>query len=266
MLQAVQNQGPNFVIGIIHEPKVAGLYFWGYQVSAQAVFLLSIKMQQVLFPSLSRLNLEPDRQFAAFRKALGIINTFVLPVCVIQIILAGPVIHLVFGERWQGAIPVIQWLSVGMAAVSLQVLGVSMLMARGHFATLTFGFTVSVGLVLSGSLVGSFLGLETAIACCTALGMILGSWFLLGLACRSVGQKTWPVLGELALPAALALGAGAFGWFLIAAVGGSLSVQIMVGLAGFCLVYGAGGWLWLGEEIDEFIRLIHFGLLKRKYQ
>jgi O-antigen/teichoic acid export membrane protein len=264
LLQALQTQGPIFIIGLWQTPRVAGLYSWGYQLSAQAVFLLAVQLQQVLFPSLTRLNAEPERQFRAFRRIIRTLNTVVFPVCAVQVIFAGPVIERVFGLRWQEATPVVQMLSIGMIGVALQVLAVSLLMAQGRYATLTLGFAGYVGLVAAASWGGSLLGQAPTIALFNAGAMLLGSGLLLSLACHSVDQSLGAVLGEMARPAALtavvtllvawpALGFQASSW-----------AYVLVGLTVFGLLYAAGVRFLLRSEFDLMSGLVRRALDKNK--
>ena len=256
MLNAIQSYGPSFVIGLFHSPREAGLYFWSYQLSAQAVFLMAVQLRQVLFPSFSKLNQEEDRQFAGFRSGLQTLNALTIPICVVQASLADPVIHLVFGDRWQAAIPVVQWLSVGMAATPLQVLGNAILMARGQFAALTLGSTVAVVLMLVACLTGSILGESPMIALCTAAAAWLANGFTLFLACRSMGKPWGPLVLELRRPLILAALATSFALLFTITIQHSAAVRMASAGAIFILFYTVGSRVFLREEFGRLFRLL----------
>ncbi len=166
--------GANFVIGIIRKSSVVGLYFWGYQLSTQTIFLLSANFRQVFFPSFSLLNADPERQRAAFGRAASALLVVTVPIACLQVLLAEPVIHLFFHVRWLPAAPVVRWLSIGLLAQPLHLLVASVLMAQGRFRIVTLLTGLQGGLVLLASAAGSFYGEVNVIAVWTGSSFLLG--------------------------------------------------------------------------------------------
>jgi PST family polysaccharide transporter len=171
---ALLSHGSNFIIGVVHDSNITGLYFWGYAVSAQAVFMLARKLQGVFFPSLTKLNENPERQAQAYLHIVRTLMIIVAPVCALQILLAEPLISLIFPDRWRPAIPVVHWLSVGMVTQPLSVLMLAVLKARGKFKKLALFAIINAGLALTGTLIGALLGEQTSIAQWTGLALFAG--------------------------------------------------------------------------------------------
>lgn len=157
-LEGLQLNGTNFVMGLLETPATVGLYFWGTQVSSQALYLLAANLGQVLFPGLARLEGDTARQREAFLRAMRVLLLMGIPVCVLQVLLARPVIQAFFPERWDGAIQVVQWLSAGAAAMPAGVAGVALLRARGRF----------------GLICGLTAAQSAAIVCAAAIGCARG--------------------------------------------------------------------------------------------
>src|SRR5712692_5445687 len=155
---AVQAHGTNFVIGITHNSTVAGFYFWGFSISSQAMFLLAANLQGVLFPVLSKVNDDPLRQYLAFRKACQALTVIAVPVCVLQTVLARPLIELAFADRWARSIPVVEWLSLGFLTQSLTVLASSLLLARGRFGLCAALTGLSAAMVTAAATIGALTG------------------------------------------------------------------------------------------------------------
>lgn len=130
---ALQSYGANLVLGWFQTPAAVGLYAWGFSLSAQVVVLLSRSLNNVFFPALSRLGNDEPRLQEAFRKTSQTILLVIVPVCVLQAVVAPSVIRLLFHPRWLPAAPVVQWLSLGVLLQPLAMLAEALLMARGSF-------------------------------------------------------------------------------------------------------------------------------------
>lgn len=177
---SLQQYGTNVVIGIVHDAEVTGQYFWGFMIAIQAVFLVATKLWDILFASLTRLNDDPERQYRAFHTASRTLFAFVVPVVVLQIILARPGVELIFDERWYPAIPVIQWLSVGIVMQPFITMATSILLARNENRRLAL-YTATIGLGATvAALIGSHLGAEAAIAQAVGISLVgtglFGGW------------------------------------------------------------------------------------------
>lgn len=163
-LGALLGYGTNFIIGVQHDATTAGYYFWGFSIAAQAVYLLASNLQGVLFPALTKLNLEPVRQLEAFRKACSVLLLATTPICVLQILLAEPAIRLLFHERWLPAVGVVQGLSIGLMTQAVNIAATSLLMAHGAFGTLCRLTGSSAVLTLAAAALAGAFGKQTAIA------------------------------------------------------------------------------------------------------
>jgi PST family polysaccharide transporter len=164
----VTTQGDYIILGRMYPKEVVGLYFWAFNISLQSLTLLAETLSNVLFPSLSRLQAEPERQHAAFVRATRAIALVGIPACFAQAALAEPIVKLMFNPRWYPAIPILQVLSIGMAFQVIERPAFSTLKARGQFGLLlilTSSYAAAfVGLVIIGSFYGAGVGAATAVA------------------------------------------------------------------------------------------------------
>ena len=134
---SVHLHGTNFITGIIEkDPVITGYYYWGFLASGQIILLLTTNMQAVLFPALSHLGSEPVRQFAAVRRFTQALAGAAVPICILQVVLAPSVITFLFPNRWDPAIPVVQWLSIGLVTQPLIMAASCVLLARGRYRDL----------------------------------------------------------------------------------------------------------------------------------
>ena len=199
-LSALQTSGASLVISLLHDSKTTGYFYWGFTVSSQIVFLLATNLQQVMMAVLTRLNSETQRQSIAATKAIQTLTILVLPVCLLQVLLAEPVIQFVFHDRWLPSVPVVQCISIGMVTQPLNLLAASLLMARGKFRRLAGATAVMVMVLLTAAALGSLFGRQRAIAMAVAAGMVIGNLYAGWLVFQEFG-KGWAQLSAALLPA-----------------------------------------------------------------
>ena len=227
--QAALPHVPNVVVALFRGADVVGYYFWGYMLAAQVVLLLTEKLRDVLFPTLTRLNAEPDRQRRAFHDVVNALLLAAAPLCAAQAVAAGPIVALAFGDRWLPAIPVVQVLSVAMVVQPFIGLTSALLLARGEYARLT-GLTV-VNLVLMGVAtgLGAMVGTQGAIAVGAGAGFVLVGLVYGAVGFRAVGSRATdvvPALVRVVVLGGVALAASAA---FSLAVPGAVVAQAVVG-------------------------------------
>jgi len=243
LFAAIQGYGAAFIIGIGHDSTVAGLYYWGFALSTQAMFLLANNLQTVFFPVLSKVNDDVQRQYAAFRKTSQALLLIAVPVCALQVLLARPFIEMVFHARWLPAAPVVQWLSLGMITQPLSVLAASLLLARGRFGALAAltGFSALTTLISASA--GALAGHEVAIAQWTCGGLFISGLIAGWVALRQF-EKGWRELAAI--------------------IAGPLLITPICLLAGWLITVALRGWdRWAVVTMTTFLLLALYFLLAK---
>ena len=174
-LAAMQTTGASLVISLMHDPRTTGYFYWGFTVSSQLGSLWVTSRQQMLMAVLARLNSEPERQSLAVSKAIQTLTLILAPVCLLQVLLAEPVIAFVFHDRWLPSVPVVQFTSLGLVTQPLNLLAATVLMAHGKFRRLAGATLLMVVVLLVAAALGCVLGRQREIALCVMVGMVLGN-------------------------------------------------------------------------------------------
>lgn len=168
ILTAAVSQGDYFVLGLFATKSVVGAYFFAFRLAIQPVQLLAGNLSNVLFPVLSHLKNEPERQKSAAIKASRVLAFIVMPYCFLQAAVARPLLTLVFGVKWQAAIPLVEILSVGLAFDAVSWVAGALLQARGEFRrSLIYScvfFPVFFVMVTAGALYFSGIGVAFAVS------------------------------------------------------------------------------------------------------
>jgi putative peptidoglycan lipid II flippase len=235
--------------------------------------LFSVAVATVLFPTLSRM--ASRRDAAGMRRAVGIgvrqINLLLIPSAAFMIVLAQPIVRLVF-ERGAFGRESTHLVSIALFwfAFSLPFGGVNLLLTRTFFAVqrpwiptrlaalnIVVDVVVSIALYKPLGIAGLIIGTVAANAVMTALQL---QRLRAGFNGRLEGAQTTMITARIVLASALLAGISWVVWKLLhSLLGGSLAAQIVsVGAAGAAgmFVYARAVLVMQIPEAHQVSRLI----------
>lgn len=131
-LFTVTSQGDYLVLAHLQTTYVAGIYYFAYNLTLQTTQFLTVNLSSVLFPTLSKLQHDPDRQRRAFLRATNLLMLFGVPICLLQAAVAGPMVRIMF-PKWEASIAVLQVISVAMSLQLVNMPALGMIQAQGRF-------------------------------------------------------------------------------------------------------------------------------------
>ena len=213
-LYALNVTGANMMLGLLRDVTTVGVYFFALNLTNQVSAFLTNSLWSVLLPSLSRLQDNPARQMAAFLRVTRVVNLIGMMICLLLAAVADSAIHLLYGHKWDAAIPVVQILAAAMTFNISFALSINLMMAQGRYKGLfwfnvwrALGFVVLVG-------VGAVLGGAVAVALATALFLLLFGPSITYLAIRPAGGTWREVVSVHAWPLAIGVIACGSAWLL----------------------------------------------------
>jgi len=155
----LQWQGDYIVLKRMYEAAVLGVYYLAFNLSIQTMQLFTGNLTGVLFPALSKLQGDPQRQIRAFLEATRMLALIAVPLCLLQMGIADPGVRLLFQDnKWQDAIPVLQALSIGMAFRVVASPGGSLIQAQGRFRVILITNIINAIVFLSLVSAGAWIG------------------------------------------------------------------------------------------------------------
>lgn len=259
ILIALRHQGDVAILGLFATQVQVGLYFFALRIAAQPVQMFAGSLNTVLFPALVQLSSDRSRQLAAALNAARTLAFLITPVCFMQAAVAEPLLTLLFGSKWAGAIMPIQFLSIGLAFDGVAWVAGALLTARGHFRLGAIFNAVMLALFVLAVLVSSASG--QAIYAALAVGAFYAivppaySWLVF----RRYGASTGEILGLYLRPtlvAAVAIGAG----WLASRIGpwgaDPFRACAVVGVVGGGLYLGLARWLMADVFAQTKVRLL----------
>ncbi len=190
------------VIGPILGPTALGLYVLAFNISGWPVNAFSLTVRAVSLPGFSNLRDDPQRFRASFGQALGLMYIPVVPFCVLLATFAGPLVRVVYGERWSAAAaPLVFLAALGAGRVATQLAYDFLVSAGRSRAALRLSLAWFIALVPSlivGAHVGGIEGVGAAHFAVFAAVVIPTHLFVLG----RMGVEPASIWGPIARPLA----------------------------------------------------------------
>ncbi|MFG2876392.1 oligosaccharide flippase family protein [Streptomyces sp. NPDC048337] len=191
------------VVGATLGSVSLGFYVLAFNVSGWPVRIISEAARRVSFAGFSRLAESPQALAQGFSRALGVVITGTVPLCVLLAGLAEPAIRLIYGSQWAPAAAALPWLmALGLIRIGGE-LAYDCLVAIGQrrslFLVQGLWLVALVPLILVGARLNGIVGASQAHVL-VAGGMVVPV-FLYALGRGGIGVSSiaracaWPFLG-----------------------------------------------------------------------
>lgn len=213
------SQGDYMLLGYFHATEVVGIYFFAFGFSTQTSKLLWGTVANILFPTFSSIRQDKARLGRAFRRTLAAVSMIAVPLGMLQIVLAGPLVRLFFADKWLAAIPLIQVLSFAMAWHAVAEPAVPLLQSLGLFGKLLRNAVVWTAAFLTAVGFAAKYGDALTVASAVAAFYVLASPFYLWNAGMDIGLGVKDV-ATFYIPSALSGGVAVMAASLTGAAAG----------------------------------------------
>lgn len=186
-----------------------GFYVLAFNISGWPVRIISEAARRVSFAGFSRLAGTPGALAQGFGRALGVLVTGTVPLCVLLAGLAEPVVRLVYGGQWAPAAAALPWLMVlGLFRIGSE-LAYDCLVAVGQrrslFLVQGLWLVALVPVLLAGARLNGIVGVSQGHV--LVAGGLVAPVFLVALNRAGIGPGliaracAWPFLGGAVMAA-----------------------------------------------------------------
>jgi O-antigen/teichoic acid export membrane protein len=210
-LYHVSQQVDNLVVGRWLGVSALGVYQRAFNLSHAFFGIASTTLGAVLFPAFARLQEDPGRAAAAFRRALTALAFVTAPPLVILAVVTPEFIPLLLGAKWETAVVPTQVLVVAAILRTLALVGTRALVGMGRVYLHSACVAIYAGSLLLGALAGTrwgTVGVSVAAVGATLLYGVTTSY----LVARAIGLRAGALgvalRGPLVCILAVALAAG----------------------------------------------------------
>jgi PST family polysaccharide transporter len=194
-------QGDYLIVGRFLGVEALGLYSRAYQLMALPATTLGQSLDQVLFPTMARVQDKPKQLGIAYRRSITVVALLILPLTVCTTILAPEIIQVLLGNNWKETIVPFQILSFGMLfRISYKICD-SLIIAKGKVYQQAWRHGFYAIAVLGFAWLGHYwgiVGVAIGVLCALAVNFILLNQLSLGLT-----SLNWEVFLTAYIPAIL---------------------------------------------------------------
>ncbi|TAA72305.1 lipopolysaccharide biosynthesis protein [Planococcus salinarum] len=120
------------IIGRQYSTGQLGYYTNASKFSDMSAQSLSTAIQRVTYPVLSSIKDEKDRLKQSYRKIIKMSAFIIFPIMIGFVVIAEPLIHLLFGEQWLPMVPYFQLLCIGAMLYPIHALNLNILQVKGR--------------------------------------------------------------------------------------------------------------------------------------
>lgn len=244
--------------------EALGVYTLAYRLPDLIILQFARILSTVLFPLYTRMRDIPGSLARGFYLTTRYVSLVTLPLGIGLALVAKPFTLVVFTDKWQEAIPILQWLAIYSVLLSLAYNAGSAYKAEGRPQVLTW-----LGLVRLAML---FPALWWAVN--TAQSIVAVGWMqalvalvggtinlfaaarLLGLPLRELGDAISPSLMASAFMAAATLGV------LVLTAAGSPLVQLLLSVLAGGVAYAGALWLFKRDLVLSLVKNLRSSLFR----
>ncbi len=206
-------QVDKFIVGRWLGAQALGLYALTYGIITAPATLVGKVLDRVLFPTMARVQFEPERLVRGYRSGVAVCAMLILPTSVTVAILAPEIVWVLLGPAWSGVVVPLQILALGMLFRTINKLSDSVARAIGAVYARAWRQAVFACAVAAGALIGQFWGVQ-GVAFGVVVAVAINYAMMAQLSLRLTGMR----LSEFAvahLPGfALAAAVGVGVWLL----------------------------------------------------
>jgi PST family polysaccharide transporter len=138
---------------------------------------LIVPLQDALFPAFSRWQDDRERLARVWLRVYRVVSVVVLPSMVGLAIVAPDFVHVVLGEKWHEATPVLQILTAVAVVQSLGLLGQRVLTALDRTRTIFYFTIVECALTIPAFAIGLRWGIVGVATCYSIVTIPLYLWY-----------------------------------------------------------------------------------------
>ncbi len=125
--------GGYLVLGLLIAQGLLGQYFFGFQLTIQITYLVALNLRHVLFPVMTKLADQPERQSRAILRTISVLMLVAAPTSMIFASIVEPLEQFVWHGKWASAVPLMQIFAILAPLMIISDILQAALNSRGQF-------------------------------------------------------------------------------------------------------------------------------------
>jgi O-antigen/teichoic acid export membrane protein len=205
----ILTQASYICLSWFHSPAETGVFYFAYTLAVQMLFMVSSGLSAVLLPALSQATSREHRR-DMYQTSCRLLLLVTMPLCMVQVLAISPLVHLIFGSKWEASIPIAMVMSLGTLLRVVSFPSQAIFIAEGRprlYAAWMVGGAIIFSLI---AIAASWLGSPMTLTICVTaffclfdpLTGAMGYWLCGGSKRRAIAVNLWlhvpPLVGSLA--------------------------------------------------------------------
>lgn len=158
------------ILGLFVAPSSLGLFAFASGIATQVNGIISYQIAGSLHPIFAHLRNDPQRQVEGLLRACRLISCILVPILFVQAAVAGPVFRLIWGTRWDDAVPIFMAISIGQSFIVCLWPASFTLKAQGRFRGYMKLQLLQMAVAITGATAAAAVGGPIAAAAVLAVG------------------------------------------------------------------------------------------------
>jgi len=210
LMAALNNKLDSLILARVIGVTGAGHFFMGLQLAELPTREIAYPATRALYPGLAELQENPPRANQAFLLGVEAMAAIATPAAIGFAFIAGDFIHVLLGEKWREAAPVIQIIApvmgLQMPLVATQYFAMALGSTRFVFLRELVFFFIRTPVFLWAALAHGLLGAAWAVALCGVIHIILNLGLYARISGESMARPVWRVRRSVSASIAMAAG------------------------------------------------------------
>jgi O-antigen/teichoic acid export membrane protein len=226
----------DLVVGKLLGALALGYFGMSMRLGMFTAANVGVVVSHVMFPTYARMHSNIEKIRVAFRDTLRGMTTIVVPITLISVILAKPLVQVLLGDAWNPTVEPLRILAVYGLAYSLVAVAANIFLAKGRPDLSTLIGAVQLAILASVILPLISLAGITGAAIAASSALVVGAGLSLYLASKLL-EVGWIFYADLFVPIALASLPGAILGSLIPILISEPISQLALGSILVCSTY-----------------------------
>ena len=241
----------SIIIGKKFKTEELGYYTQAKSLGHIPIYSISMMLNQVLFPTLSKLQDNDDGIAKGMRKSLIAITYLAFPIIMLVCILAEPLISLFYSDKWLPATPYLQLVCIsGMTNVIIHS-NYSLIKSRGKSRSYLFIITIVNILIFTFTILGIKYGVLGMLVCHT-LGCYIATAIVMSVAGKDIKYGFFKQTKDIIKPFVVSVIIGGGVYFLLQNIKLNNIFTILIGGGIFVCLYIALSMFFKLEGFDIY--------------
>ena len=253
IFETLSNEIQGMLVGKMFTPSMLGFYTQAYRLEAAIATIVSGFMDQVTFPIMASIQDEKEKLILVLKKFIQMLAFVCAPLMGLGIVIAHPLIKLIYGDQWLASVPYFQILCSAGIAVCLQGAASNSISAIGKskilFKWSLFKRSSTMVFCFVGILLAGMYGLLWACAAGAWLVYIVNTYLIAKYIGYRISDQLKDILPFILLTIAVAGAVFYVGKLLPLNEFTTAAIQSIL----FISLYAAGSYI-LNFEVTEFLK------------